>query len=395
MIIKYIEYIVCFYFGFASFYVLFFSIAGFFFKEEKYKDAFLKKKVAVLIPAYEEDQVIIETAQSALQQKYPKKFFDIIVIADSLQKNTIDVLKKMAIKLIEVHFDKSTKTKAINKALENIDENYDITLILDADNIMEPNFIKKINNAFHKGHKVIQGHRIAKNNNTSIAVLDAISEEINNHIFRRGHNAIGIACGIMGSGMAFDFQYFKSMIKSVTAVGGFDKELEFNILENGDTIKYLNEAYLYDEKIQKANDFKRQRRRWLATKFIYFKKNIGKAIFQLKKGNFAYISKLYQMIMPTRILLLGSVGLISCIYFLFTILSSTKSTPEMGNIWYSILVITITSFIISIPIKHYNFKTLKALWGIPKVFFIMLILLFKLKGANETFIHTKHQSLNN
>ena len=51
------------------------------------------------------------------------------------------------------------------------------------------NFLKKINAAFAHGYVAVQGHRTAKNMNTSWAILDAVSEEINNNIFRKGHTA--------------------------------------------------------------------------------------------------------------------------------------------------------------------------------------------------------------
>jgi hypothetical protein len=49
----------------------------------------------------------------------------------------------------------------------------------------------------------VQGHRTAKNTNNSWAILDAISEEINNNIFRKGHRVLGLSSAIIGSGMAF------------------------------------------------------------------------------------------------------------------------------------------------------------------------------------------------
>jgi hypothetical protein len=39
---------------------------------------------------------------------------------------------------------------------------------------------------------VVQGHRAAKNTK-DFAMLDAISEEINNNIYSKGHRAIGMS----------------------------------------------------------------------------------------------------------------------------------------------------------------------------------------------------------
>ena len=76
-----------------------------------------------------------------------------------------------------------------------------------------------------------QGHRIAKNVNNSFAILDAISEEINNLIFRKAHRVVGLSSALIGSGMAFDYKIFKKEMKDIKAIGGFDKELEMNFLQ--------------------------------------------------------------------------------------------------------------------------------------------------------------------
>jgi cellulose synthase/poly-beta-1,6-N-acetylglucosamine synthase-like glycosyltransferase len=70
----------------------------------------------------------------------------------------------------------------------------------------------------------VQGHRTAKNTNNSWAILDAISEEINNNIFRKGHRVLGLSSAIIGSGMAFRYNYFKALMSTVTAVGGLIKK---------------------------------------------------------------------------------------------------------------------------------------------------------------------------
>ncbi|MFI0491538.1 glycosyltransferase, partial [Flavobacterium sp.] len=88
--------------GLATLYILVFSIAGLFYKQPSFKSKGELKKIAVLIPGYKEDEVIIEVANSALLQDYPSNHFDVIVIADSFLEETLFELKALPIKLIEV-----------------------------------------------------------------------------------------------------------------------------------------------------------------------------------------------------------------------------------------------------------------------------------------------------
>ena len=150
------------------------------------------------MPGYKEDEVSLEGARHALQQNYPTGFFDVVIIADSFQQYTLTALKSLPLKVIEVSFDKSTKSKALNKAMATLSNEYDIAVVLDADNLMANDFLSKVNAAFAHGCTAVQGHRAAKNINNSWAILDAVSEEINNNIFRNN------ICEVYAEGYGFN-----------------------------------------------------------------------------------------------------------------------------------------------------------------------------------------------
>jgi cellulose synthase/poly-beta-1,6-N-acetylglucosamine synthase-like glycosyltransferase len=375
--------------GLATIYFFFFSAAGLFYNEKKVPDATKKRKFAVLIPGYKEDGVILEVAADALKQDYPADCFDVVIIADSFKEETLKALSEMPLRLIEVKFDKSTKAKALNKALSILPEDYDIALVLDADNLLESDFLSKMNQAFEKNFKAIQGHRTAKNLNTNLAVLDAISEEINNHIFRKGHRAIGLSSGIIGSGMAFDYKFFKNMMLEVKAIGGFDKEIELKMLKAGLKIDYLKDAIILDEKVQNSEAFTIQRRRWLSAQFHYFSQDIGSAFRDLiLKGNVDYFVKAIQFIQPPRILLLGLVIVETSLFLLLN--QFVFGVQELNLYWLIVFSACVAGFAFAIPPKFYSKQTAKAIFDLPKGMFLMLGSLLKIKGANKQFLHTPH-----
>jgi cellulose synthase/poly-beta-1,6-N-acetylglucosamine synthase-like glycosyltransferase len=127
-----VEFVLLSYFGYVSLYSFILSCAGLFYKNIKAPSASKLRRVAVLIPAYKEDQVIPVVAKQALEQNYPSDFFDVIVIADSLKDSTLLKLKALPIKVVEVSFEKSTKVKALNQAMQILGDNYDCALVLDA-----------------------------------------------------------------------------------------------------------------------------------------------------------------------------------------------------------------------------------------------------------------------
>ena len=378
--------------GLSTFYIFLFSFAGLFYRQLAYSKAATFRRIAVLIPGYKEDDVIIDVAMEALKQDYSSELFDVVIIADSFRPETIIQLKELPIIVIEVKFEKSTKSKALNLAMIQLPDKYDIAVVLDADNIMASDFLSKINSAFEHNYLAVQGHRTAKNVNTHLAILDAVSEEINNHIFRKGHRVLGFSSAIIGSGMAFKYDYFKNLMLSVTAIGGFDKEIELKMLKDRHKIEYLDDALVYDEKVQKADVFTNQRRRWLSAQLHYFKLDFGSSFkAMITKGNIDYFDKAIQFIQPPRILLLGAVLLLGTIFFLFNL--TFESGGIFNSVWILITVFCVLTFLFSIPAKFYNLQTLKALATLPKGMFLMLGSFLKIKGANKQFIHTKHSAV--
>ena len=394
VIVNIIEILVFAYLGFAALYIFIFSFASLFKYKPVMPPSAKQRKFAVLIPGYKEDAVIIEVAKKSLEQDYAKESFEVIVIADSFKVETLAELRKLPVRVIEVSFEKSTKSKALNVAMDTIGDDYEVALILDADNIMETDFVTKINQAFDRNYNTVQGHRVAKNLNSNLAVLDAVSEEINNSIFRKGHRVLRLSSALIGSGMAFDYAFFKKTMKEIKAVGGFDKELELSLLRDGHRIEYVADAIVMDEKVQKPEVFTNQRKRWLSAQFIYFRRFAWSGIKGLfRSGNVDFADKVYQMIQPPRILLVGILSIITLVMALVSLFAPVWMLLNLVfdfSSWFVIWVLAVLAFIFAIPKAYYSKQTARALVSLPGGFIMMLLSLFKLKGANKKFIHTSH-----
>jgi cellulose synthase/poly-beta-1,6-N-acetylglucosamine synthase-like glycosyltransferase len=387
------EIILLIYFGFSSIYILLFATASLFYREQQDQNFSTKKKynLAILIPAYKEDNVIIETARCAVQHVSKFSKLKVYIIADSLQTKTIDTIKETKACIISVSFNKSTKSKSINVALNTLSNETDLVLVLDADNVMAEGFIDNIIYKLEQGYSIVQGHRAAKNSNTSFAILDGLSESINNAIFREGHRVLGLSASIIGSGFICEYNLFFELMNKAVAVGGFDKELELMLLERKIKIGYAKNAIVYDEKIQKQDAFIKQRKRWLSAQFLYFKQNIINGFKQLfKHANIDYFDKLIQFFIPPRIITLGLTFVFSFIHLTTTLLEIKSNNNIFFYIWLLLFILSFSSILIALPLKKFNTKTLKALFFVPKGFLLTMLALVKIKGANINFIHTRH-----
>ncbi len=392
-IINFIQIVIYLYLASATLYIFVFGFAGLFYKDKTKEKVSLVRKFAVLIPGYKEDAVIVNVAKQALNQNYPKDKYEVIVIADSFSQKTLDALNELPIRVVVVEFEVSKKSKALNKCMSIIGDDYDVAFILDADNIMQEDVLSKINMAFDNGFMAVQGHRTAKNMNANFAILDAMSEEINNNIFRKGHRVLGLSSALIGSGMGLEYKLFKSTMATVDSVGE-DKEVELKILKRRFKIEYVNNALIYDEKTSKSDVFVNQRRRWIAAQLGYFKSHFTDGLKNLVlKGNIDYFDKVLQMIQPPRILLTGVLAILTGIYALLFIPGLEFLSPYFAPgfyYWLALFSATTLALLFSIPVRFYNGRTFIALLRVPHGFLLMILSLLKIKGATKKFLHTTH-----
>lgn len=366
----------------STLYLLFFAIASKLRRPTPYPETDKRHSFAVVFPAYKEDRVIVQAVREFLKQAYPTDLYKVIVISDQMQPETNDQLAQLPICLLKADYTESSKAKALALAMKaTANESYDMVVIMDADNTASPSFLHELNKAYAAGMKVIQAHRVAKNMNTEVAILDAVSEEINNSIFRGGHIAVGLSSALIGSGMAIDATWFRQHVNRLQTAGE-DKEMEALLLKEGIHIAYLEHVRVEDEKTQKKEVIRSQRKRWLAAQFGSLSHTLPDLIPALLKGNIDYVDKIVQWMLPPRIILLAGI--------LFFSLLTLVIQPYISIKWWGLFLILMLALCAAIPGYLANKKLMKAIWQIPSLAFIMAGNLFKLRGVNKKFIHTEH-----
>lgn len=363
-------------------YLFVFAIASKKKRKFQYPEAKKKHRFAVLYPAYKEDKVIEMAAGSFLAQNYPKELYDVVVISDQMKEETNERLVEQGFILLKANYKDSSKAKALQLAMNSLDETkYDAVVIMDGDNLVEENFLEEVNKVFDSGCIAIQTHRMAKSRKTTTAVLDAVSEEINNSIFREGHVNLGLSAGLIGSGMIFDYQWFKTNVFN-TSTAGEDKEMEGLLLKQKVYIAYLNHVNVYDEKVAKDQAFYNQRRRWIASQYGALFQALPDLLPSLRTRNWDYCDKILQwMMLPRSILILG-VGFLSVVSTLYDWTLSIK--------WWSLLLFLGITLLMAIPSYLMDRNFVRSAAKVPWLAFLMFLNFFRLKGVNKKFIHTDH-----
>ena len=388
----------------STLYILIFAIASLFTKANngyKRQNADTNgTNFLVLFPAYHEDSVIVNSVQSVLQQDYPKELFHISVISDHMQPETNEQLSLLPITLLQPSFEKSSKAKALQYAINNSEigvqnsKSSTYVVILDADNVVKPDFLSHLNIECQQGHQAIQCHRTAKNNDNSIAALDGISEEINNSLFRRGHSQLGLSAGLIGSGMCFDYNLFaKDVMQLSSAVE--DRELEGLLARQGVHIHYADDIMVYDEKVSSSENFQRQRLRWMSGQvqtLMLMLPYLPKAILH---GNVNYVDKtIQQALIPRSLLLLFTFPIAILLTVSFVLGGKCSGLNVQCSMfrWWGLFIAQCLAIFLAIP-SGLRLRALRHVLQFPRMAWLMAKNLLHLNLKSKEFLHTTHTTI--
>lgn len=292
-----------------------FSIASLFTRTTDINEAKIKRRFIILIPAYKQDHAIEQTVLSILAQSYPQRLFDVTVISDHQSEITNMRLAQYPITLLTPNFAESSKAKSLQYAILNLPEFkiYDVAMILEADNIVDQEFLTQMNNAYESAAtKAIQAHTVSRNRDTAAARMSAIFEEINNAIFRKGHINLGLSASLADAGTLFDFKWFKDHVMR-TKSSAEVKELESMLLRNQIYIDYFHDILIYGEKVRTTEKMNLQHGSWAIKqiKNLFWNiKYLPGAIFNKQRD---LADKIIQWILVPRTVLVGIIMIMSLV----------------------------------------------------------------------------------
>ena len=327
-----------------------------------YPNAAVKNRFLVLFTVLRNGKEVINSINNFLDtQLYPRNKYDIAVAATQLPEEDLVTLLQMPVNIVVPDKEQCTKVYAIQQVMERYSpEEYDMVVIFNSDNRIVPNALNFFNNAYYSGCDAIQAHRMTENLTTSIAILNATSEEINNNIFRKAHTRMGFSSALIGSAMAFDFQMFHEIAPTLKG-SDLSKTMETALLRQNIYTEYLEEVVCYSKKEESANGYEAQRISWLRSQYSSTIFALKKLPITLLKGEWDYALKLFQWLMPSRFLL---IALITLCAIGITLLDWTLSFK-----WYILLAIIGITFLLALPEGEVNKRFRKAIWALPILVF--------------------------
>lgn len=237
-------------------------------KDTPYPKAKVQKKFCVLIAARNESNVIGRLLKSFKEQHYDPDKFDVYVIVEDPKDKTIDITKSFGyIPYVRKDLSQVGKGDALDQCIQEIfasNKDYDILTIVDADNIVAPNYLEEFNNAFCYGYPVGHAyHRQLNEGGNWLADCSTLTFSGMNTFQNKARTMMGRNIIMSGSGLYLDFNIIKDL-------GGWTfttltEDYEFSIYCAIHNIRtaYVPTTYYYDEQATTLSQSRKQRVRWI------------------------------------------------------------------------------------------------------------------------------------
>ena len=224
-------------------------------------------KYAIVIAARNEEKVIGNLLDSIKKQDYPKKLITTFVVCDNCTDNTLKVAKKHGAICYERHDTKrKTKGYALQYLFKCIDKDYKINsfegyFVFDADNLLEKDYVTRMNESFDAGEKIITSYRNTKNFDENwISANYALHWLRSIRTAHRARSILRLATNIQGTGFLFSNELVKNGWKYTSLTE--DRAFTADAVKEGYRISYNDKAVFYDEQPVNLKIALRQRLRW-------------------------------------------------------------------------------------------------------------------------------------
>jgi len=234
---------------------------GAFFLGKKHSEHPAKRKVAVIIPAHNEERHLPTTLNSL---KECEGRFDTWVVADHCSDRTVPIAKEAHAHVIErFHPKKKGKQHALNEAFKTLlQKEYDWFVVLDADSVVDSNFIVEILCHAADGAEAVQVQYGVLNIDDSIRTrLMHIAFLGFNFLRPRGRYRLGLSCGLLGNGFALCRSVLEKVpFKEVSIVE--DLAYHLQLVENGVNVVFCEETLVLAQMPISQEAARVQRARW-------------------------------------------------------------------------------------------------------------------------------------
>jgi 1,2-diacylglycerol 3-beta-glucosyltransferase len=222
--------------------------------------------IVVLVPAHDEEGQIRTAVDSLLQCDYAPARREIIVIADNCTDQTAPFARAAGATVWERQDqERRGKGQAVSWALARLPAERpgtEAVVMMDADCSADRGMLTSLARALGTGADAVQGTYIASNPDASTtAALRFAGYALINLVRPAGKDALGLSCGLVGSGMGFSMRALSAVPWAAFSVTE-DKEQHLHLLEAGIRVHFVVDAVVRSPMPTDQRHSKTQQVRW-------------------------------------------------------------------------------------------------------------------------------------
>lgn len=232
---------------------------------KKYPVVAPKTRFAVLLPARNEENVIGHIIESLQAQNYPKDLYDVIVIPNNCTDDTQGAALRAGAKVMHCTGPVSTKGEVLHQIVDCLMGSYDAYVVFDADNMVDAQFLARMNDAIAAGAKVAKSRQCALNpyDNWVSGGYDLYFQS-HTILHNRGRAPLKLSAKLVGTGFMVTDSLLQEMGGWNTYTLTEDIEFASQCAILGHRVYFVPDALTYDEQPLSFAMSMRQRWRWSA-----------------------------------------------------------------------------------------------------------------------------------
>lgn len=361
--------VVIYYFLFilAFLYGTYFGITGLFGFKNYHKSMFgrhkPKHKFGIIIAGRNEEKVIPALVQSLQKQRYPEDLYEIFVVPNNCTDDTAGVAKKAGATVIECKVPVKVKADALAYTFEYLKPRKDLDayIIFDADNLVHPEFLARMNDALCEGAEVCQCFRDAKNMSDNwLTGSYTLFYFIQNFFFNRARMNFSGSAAINGTGFMIKKDIVKDGFKTYTLTE--DSEFTGQCALKGIKVSFVEEAITFDEHPQSFWASWKQRKRWTSGTLSCLKLYGGKLLKSFfKTGNIACFDMFMMYSAPVAVVLSFLLSVVLFIFHVFGIELSDFFSYLYASGLLFFVIFYISNVAVNIFVVKYNKKKVSSI----------------------------------
>jgi len=218
-------------------------------------------RLAVVVPAHDEEAGIAATLASLRAAGATA-----IVVADNCTDATAERARAAGAAVWERHHDEHRgKGHALAWAFERVLRERPETeglVVVDADCTVSPNLLEAIGARFAAGAAAVQASYVVSNPGASAAAAARFAGfALINHVRPLGKGALGLSCGLLGTGMAFRASLLRELPWNAFGVTE-DTEYHLSLAAAGIRVEFAPEAWVASAMPTSLEAGEAQRGRW-------------------------------------------------------------------------------------------------------------------------------------